>query len=185
VVYVGDQPLPGALEAVNRIRRAGLPIRFITNTTRTGKAGILARLSRMGLSIAANELLTPAVMARSALTEGGLTPYLLVHPNLEEDFAGLPPGEREAVVIGDAAERFTYNSLNAIYRKLEHGAEFFALTANRNFKDDDGELSLDAGPFVRALEYASRRTAKVLGKPSPDFYALAVRELWGCMHRTL
>jgi hypothetical protein len=29
-----------------------------------------------------------------------------------------------------------------------------ALAKNRNFLDRDGELSLDAGPFVEGLEYA-------------------------------
>ncbi len=38
---------------------------------------------------------------------------------------------------------------------------------------------MDAGAFVRALEYASGRKAKVLGKPSPHFFALAVESL-GC-----
>ncbi|MFT5033451.1 MAG: ribonucleotide monophosphatase NagD (HAD superfamily) [Bermanella sp.] len=32
----------------------------------------------------------------------------------------------------------------------------------------------DAGPFVKALEYASAKTATVLGKPSADFFIIAV-----------
>ena len=32
--------------------------------------------------------------------------------------------------------------------------DFFALARNRNFLDRDGELSLDVGGFVAALEYA-------------------------------
>ena len=39
-----------------------------------------------------------------------------------------------------------------------------ALAMNRNFKDADGGLSLDAGPFVAALEYASKRKAILLAK---------------------
>ena len=48
---------------------------------------------------------------------------------------------------------------------------------NRNFIDADGGLSLDAGPFVAALEYASKRKAILLGKPSAEFYQLAVASL--------
>jgi HAD superfamily hydrolase (TIGR01458 family) len=177
VVYTGNRPLSGALDAISRLRHAGVPLCFVTNTTRTAHRGLLARLAQINIRAAPDELLTPAMMARRVLAERGLTPYLLIHPGLEEDFASLPPGGREAVVIGDAAGRFTYEALNAAYRKLEHGAEFLALAANRNFTGDDGELSLDAGPFVRALEYASRRTATVLGKPSPDFFALAVESM--------
>ncbi|MGB6906298.1 MAG: HAD hydrolase-like protein, partial [Methyloceanibacter sp.] len=45
-----------------------------------------------------------------------------------------------------------------------------ALARNRSFKDEDGELSLDAGAFVAALEYACQRKALVFGKPAPGFF---------------
>jgi ribonucleotide monophosphatase NagD (HAD superfamily) len=51
------------------------------------------------------------------------------------------------------------------------------LAKNRVFKDSDGRLSLDAGAFVAALEYATGRTARVLGKPSRDFYAAAAASM--------
>jgi ribonucleotide monophosphatase NagD (HAD superfamily) len=38
-------------------------------------------------------------------------------------------------------------------------------------------LSLDAGPFVAALEYGSGKTATLVGKPSPAFFEAAAREL--------
>jgi ribonucleotide monophosphatase NagD (HAD superfamily) len=149
VVYVGDTPLPGALDAVDRLRQAGLPLRFLTNTTRRSARRLRIDLAAIGLELAPDEVLTPAQLARAHLARHRLTPHLLVHANLEEEFAGLPPGGREAVVVGDAAERFSFRNLNAAYRKLEAGAEFLALAENRNFKDADGELSLDAGAFVR------------------------------------
>jgi ribonucleotide monophosphatase NagD (HAD superfamily) len=48
---------------------------------------------------------------------------------------------------------------------------------NRNFLDRDGELSLDAGPFVKGLEYASRRAATVFGKPAAMFFKHAIDAL--------
>ena len=72
---------------------------------------------------------------------------------------------------------FTYDALNAAFRALIHGAEFFALARNRNFLDADGELSLDVGGFVAALEYACGRRATVIGKPSPEFFHAAVAAL--------
>ena len=100
-----------------------------------------------------------------------------MHPDLREDFSGLQTGSEEAVVIGDAGEFFTYDLLNRAYRKIAHGAAFLALAKNRNFLDRDGELSLDAGPFVEGLEYASRRAATLFGKPAPMFFKLAVEAL--------
>jgi len=174
VVYEGEQPLPGAVEAVAHLRDAGLRLRFLTNTTRMPRRELMRRLTEMGVKLTGEELFTPAQAARAWLAERRLSPHLLVYPALEEDFAGLPAGEKEAVVVGDAAEGFSYAAMNAAFRKLLAGAEFLALARNRSFKDADGALSIDAGAFVLALEYASRRQAVLLGKPAPVFFEAAL-----------
>jgi len=179
VVYVGDKPIEGAIPAVGRLRDAGLPLRFLTNTTRRSRRQVIADLARMGLDVSDGELLTPARLARAYVAKHGLSPFLVVHPDLREDFADLPPGGAEAVIVGDAGEHFTYDLLNRAYRKMIGGAELLALAMNRNFKDADGELSLDAGPFVAGLEFAANRKATLFGKPSPAFFGSAVEDL-GC-----
>jgi HAD superfamily hydrolase (TIGR01458 family) len=50
------------------------------------------------------------------------------------------------------------------------------LQRNRFWQEVDG-LSLDAGPFVAALEYASGKTATVVGKPDPAFFEAALWDL--------
>lgn len=179
VVYVGDAALPGALEALDRLREAGLALRYLTNTTRSPRRKLLAKLHALGVPAEAEELFMPAIAARRYLEAQGLSPQLLVHPALEEDFTGLPEGQARAVVVGDAGEGFTYAALNAAFRELEQGAAFLALARNRSFQDDDGARSLDAGAFVAALEYASQREATLFGKPAADFFAAAVASL-GC-----
>lgn len=179
VVYVGDEALPGAIDAVGRLRNGGLAVRFLTNTTRTPHRKLLEKLRRMGLAVEAEELFTPAIAARRLIEEEGLTPHLVVHPALEADFAGLAPGSRPAVVIGDVGESLTYAALNEAFRLLDRNAAFLALANNRSFRDEDGGLSLDAGPFVAALSFASRREPIVLGKPAPAYFLSAVASL-GC-----
>jgi HAD superfamily hydrolase (TIGR01458 family) len=174
VVYVGNELLPGSLGAILRLRELGIPFKFITNTTRRPRRRIVSDLARLGLGIDARDLFTPAALARDFLERENLVPFLIVHPDLREEFVGLPSDGGEAVVVGDAGAFFTYDLLNQAYRKIVHGAAFFALAKNRNFLDHDGELSLDAGPFVAGLEYASSKMATVLGKPAPAFFKLAV-----------
>ncbi len=177
VVYVGNQALPGSLDAIRRIRESGLPFKFITNTTRRPRRRIVSDLAHLGLDIDARDLFTPAALARDFLGRRNLVPLLIVHPDLREDFAGLAGDGGDAVVVGDAGTFFTYDLLNQAYRKILHGAEFLALAKNRNFLDHDGELSLDTGPFVAGLEYASGKAATVLGKPAPAFFKLAVESM--------
>jgi HAD superfamily hydrolase (TIGR01458 family) len=177
VVYVGSQALPGSLDAIHRLRESRISVRFITNTTRRPRRRIVSDLARLGLHIVAQDLFTPAALARAYLARENLVPLLIVHPDLREDFAGLASDGGEAVVVGDAGAFFTYDLLNQAYRRIVHGAEFLALAKNRNFLDHDGELSLDAGPFVAGLEYASGKMATVLGKPAPAFFELAVESM--------
>ena len=40
-----------------------------------------------------------------------------------------------------------------------------------------GGLFLSAGPFVQALEFASGKTAIIMGKPSKTFFELALRDM--------
>ncbi|ACK49564.1 HAD-superfamily subfamily IIA hydrolase like protein [Methylocella silvestris BL2] len=177
VICVGARPIAGSIEAVRRLRERDIPVRFVTNTTRRPRRRILEDLRRLPLEIADGEIFTPARIARDLLTERGLAPLLIVHPDLGEDFTGLPQQGQTAVVVGDAGEAFSYQSLNGAFRALLHGAEFFALANNRNFLDSDGDLSLDAGPFVAALEFASGKKPLVLGKPAPAFFKLAVESM--------
>ena len=176
VLYVGDQPLPGAREALLSLRRAGVPVRFITNTTRLPRKKIIAKLERMGLEVSEKELFTPAMAARDYLQEHRLKPHLLVHPNLQSEFADLAGDSANAVLMGDAGHAFTYESLNTAFRVLLEGAPLLAMGKNRYFQESEG-LSLDIGPFVVALEYAAATEAVVLGKPAPEFFLAAVNSL--------
>lgn len=174
VFYEGDRLLPGAQEALARLRDSGLTLRFVTNTTRQSRAALLQELAGRGLAIGEDELITPAVAAREVLLARGLRPLLLIHPGLQADFTGLDTTDPNAVVVGDAGEHFCYATLNRAFRLLHRGAPLLALGRNRYFQDSDG-LSLDAGPFVAALEYAADVKAKLLGKPAPALFAAALR----------
>ena len=80
------------------------------------------------------------------------------------------------MIVGDLGDRWDYEVLNRAFRRLMDGAELIALQKNRYWETAEG-LSLDAGPFVAALEYATGREAEVIGKPSPAFFELALGEL--------
>lgn len=177
VLYVGDRPIDGAHEALEELRAAGLAIRFITNTTSNPRRGVLGKLARMAFEIEPQELFTPAAAARDWLAVRGLMPWLLVAEALLEDFPDRGD-EPDAVVIGDAGPGFTYEALNQAFRLIMDGAPLIALAKNRYFMQPDG-LTLDAGAFVAALEYAAGVDAIVLGKPAPDFFAAALAAM-GC-----
>jgi HAD superfamily hydrolase (TIGR01458 family) len=179
VVYVQDEAVPGAAEALRWLRDRGVPIRLVTNTTMRPRRSILERLEGLGLEADPSELLTPAALAARRCAEAGYESVsLVVLDDLREDLEGLEEkGDSvEAVVVGDLGDRWDYNVLNQAFRRLMDGADLIALQKNRYWETSEG-LSLDAGPFVSALEYATGCEAEVVGKPSPAFFELALGEL--------
>lgn len=175
VLYDGDTAINGSAEAVARLSKAGLPLRFVTNSTRAPRRRLLDRLDRMGFDVDPEQLFTPARAACARLRETGRSAHLLIHPDLAEDFADVPEGGADrSVIVADAADHFTYEAMNDAFRALTDGADLLALAYNRSFRGSDGALSIDVGAFVAALEFAAGTEAEVLGKPAPAFFAAAL-----------
>jgi HAD superfamily hydrolase (TIGR01458 family) len=106
--------------------------------------------------------------------------FLLATGDVDRDFEGVQENighkRPDWVIIGDAGEKITYDSMNTAFRFLMEGAELIALEHDRFWMASDG-LSLSAGPFVQALEYATGKTAAVMGKPSLEFFSLALEDM--------
>lgn len=175
-LYSGDQQIPGAREAVERLEAAGLTLRYVTNTTRKPRSGIHVHLSSLGFDVGETKILTPARTAAALVR--GRSCFPLVDESLLEDLGDmeLTDDDPEFVLVGDIGEGFDYAKLNAAFRCLMDGADLLALQKNRYWRKEDG-LSLDAGPFVAALEYASGKSATVVGKPELGFFELALRDM--------
>lgn len=179
VLYVEDDPIPGAVEAVAALREAGVGLRFVTNTTQRSHARTLEKLQGLGMPVAADELITPAILAvEHCRARGHERVALLMADDVKADFAALTEADDEvdAVIVGDLGERFDYTVLNRAFRLVVDGAELVALQRNRYWLRADG-LSLDVGPFVAALEYAADVEAVVVGKPAAAFFLLALSQL--------
>jgi HAD superfamily hydrolase (TIGR01458 family) len=179
VLYVEDQPIAGAREAVERLRGGGFALRFVTNTTAQSRARTLDKLTRLGFAVEERELVTPAALAvRHCRAEGHKHVSLVMNDEVKRDFAGLEQAEDgvDAVVMGDLGPAFGYDGLNRAFRHVMDGAELIALQKNRYWLRADG-LSLDVGPFVAAIEYATGRPAYVVGKPARGFFEEILSDL--------
>jgi HAD superfamily hydrolase (TIGR01458 family) len=175
-LYVGDEPVEGASEAVGRLRASGIAVRYVTNTTRKPRRWVCEHLLSLGFEVEETEIFTPARAAAGFI--GDKSCYPLVDESLLEDLEGVhfTDDHPDYVLVGDLGEGFTYHRLNAAFRLLVDGAQLLALQKNRYWRREDG-LALDAGPFVAALEYASGVSGTVVGKPERDFFELALREM--------
>ena len=176
-LFTDMEPLPGASATILFLQDQKIPYRFISNGTRRSKKSVLKKLQLLNLVVREDQIITPAGAAIHYLLEKGISECtLLASDDLRNDFitAGITlPDKSGVVVIGDAGENFTYFSMNQAFRQISGGSDLIALEKDRYWMDSDG-LSLGAGAFVKALEYASGKFAILMGKPSPDFFREAL-----------
>ena len=178
-VYQEGAAIEGAADAIRALRRAGVPFRFATNTTRLPRTALADRLRGLGIPAEPGEILSaPSAAADWLRAKGARKVRLLLAKASWQEFEGLEVDDDspEYVVVGDLGRDWTFDILDSAFRNLMEGAELLAIQRNRYWRTE-GRLSLDGGPFVAALEYASGKTATLLGKPSRAFYEAAAREL--------
>jgi HAD superfamily hydrolase (TIGR01458 family) len=181
VLYVGDHPVAGAPAAIEYLMQEDYTFRFVSNTTRKCRKTIANRLSAMGFNIPEEYIFTPSLAAIAYMKKTGKTNCCLVTTgDVDRDFGQVcaqdTSAKKDYVIVGDAGDAITYESLNAAFRHLMEGAELIALEKDRYWMAHDG-LSLSAGPFVQALEFASGKTAIIMGKPSKAFFDLALSDM--------
>lgn len=181
VLFTRDRAIDGAQDALASLVAHNLPFRFVSNATLRSRRTIAARLTAMGFDIPEHMIFTPPLAAVAYMKNAGKCRYhLLTARDVHSDFPPVSDGRSTSgvdyVIVGDAGDAFTYESLNTAFRHLETGAELLALEKDRYWMAASG-LSLSAGPFVAALEYATGKTATVLGKPAPAFFSLALQEM--------
>jgi|SRR5208282_2776477 len=181
VLSTGDTAIPGARDAITFLKEQGYPFRCVSNSTRKCRATIAARLEKMGFDIPARAIFTPPRAALRYLQETGKhRAYLLTTGDVDRDFAGACTDDGSTavdfVIVGDAGERVTWASMNHAFRCMMEGAGLIALEKDRYWMAPDG-LSLSAGPFVAALEFATGKTAMVVGKPARAFFDLALHDM--------
>ena len=182
VLHVSGQPIPGAAEAVRRLRADGHRLRFVTNTTTRSRARLAEELRTAGIEVGDAEVQTTADAAVNALR--GKRVLALVMHALVGDLDGIElVGEgADAVLVGGADETpetnlvFSYMNLARAFAELELGASLYCLHKNRWWQTARGPL-LDAGAFVAGLEYAADVEATVIGKPSPAYFNAALEAL--------
>ncbi len=178
VLYVGDQVIEGARESLEMLRRH-YPCRFITNTSTKSLASLHRKLTAMGFSIFREEIISaPQAVVLFLRSQGTPVCHLLLADDVRKDFSCFPQSDTRAefVIVGDIGDRWNYVVLNRAFRLLFEGAALLAVHKNRFWQTEEG-LNLDIGAFVAALEYASAKEARIFGKPSPDFFKMALEDL--------
>ena len=188
VIYRGNQPVPGAADAIARLRAAGASLLFFTNNSYPTLADYTLKLSRMGIPAEPDEVLTSAVVTAEVLaarSPGGAGAIVVGGEGLKEALRGrsiepLDETAREAdfVVVGYDPS-FDYAAMRRATLALRAGAAFVATNTDATFPAPGGELWPGAGAILASLATASGRAPEVMGKPHRPMMDAAEARLAG------
>ncbi len=179
VLYIGSHVIEGAIEAVAKIQSSGMQCRFVTNTSTLSLASLQQKINALGFSIPANQIIS-APQATLIYLKNQREPVcrLLLAEDVKQDFKAIRQSDTNAnyIVIGDIGEAWSYRLLNEAFNCLANGAKLIAIHKNRFWQTEHG-LQMDIGGFIAALEYASGAKAMIIGKPSADFFQIALGDI--------
>jgi 4-nitrophenyl phosphatase len=166
VVWLDEQPIPGAAEAVAALRASGEDVVFCTNLSSRPVGQTEAKLARQGID-GTGAVLTSA-MAAARLVEPGERVLVCAGPGVVEALEGrgvevVRDGDADAVVVGLHLD-FDYGRLRAASTAARRGARLIGTNDDPTYPTPDGLLP-GGGALLAAVATAAGVEPVVAGKP--------------------
>ncbi len=183
-VYRGDEALPGAADAISRIRSRGIRTLFFSNNPTKSRKAYTDRLAGFGIETTSQEVLSAGTVTTRYLVDehGDDSVFLIGDGGLEAQLeaAGVDLVDdataAEVLVVSWTGE-FDYGDLLAGYRAIDAGATFYGTDPDRLIPAAEGMVP-GSGAIVNAVAgTVEREPEKVLGKPSVEAQRAAVEAL--------
>ncbi len=187
VVYLLNEPVPGAARAVSRLREHGAGFVFLTNNSVATPEQYVERLAGFGIEVEPRQIVTSSQAAgvyldrnhecrgRSALVIG--EEGLIVEVE-RRGLRLLPPGDgagADFVFVG-WDRHFDFEKLKAAVIAIRAGAAYIAMNTDATFPTPAG-LWPGAGTMVAAVSTGAGREPFVAGKPNPFIVQIALDRL--------
>lgn len=184
VVYLGPDPIPGAVEAVNRLHQLGMALMFATNNAARRPDEVAAHLVDLGIPADADEVQTSSQAAAALLAErlpSGSKVLVVGTDGLAAEVAagGLTPvasaDDGPVAVVQGYGPNVGWPELAEACIAVRAGALWVATNADRTLPSPRGPLPGN-GSLVAALGTAlDRRPDEVVGKPAPTLFQRAAQ----------
>jgi 4-nitrophenyl phosphatase len=179
VVWLADEPIPGAARAVRRLRDAGERLAFVTNNSYGKVDEVAGKLRRHGID--PGEDVVTSAMAAATLIDPGARVLVCGGPGAVEavEASGaivVGEGPADVVVVGfDPA--FDYDAMRRAAAAVRDGARLIATNDDATYPTPAGPIP-GAGSILSSIVTASGVAPTVAGKPHAPMAAL-VRDRLG------
>lgn len=185
-VWVGGKPTPGAVEALEEMRLAGKRLAFATNNAYESGEDLVAQLWRIGVRASLRDVVTAGGAMQHVLAEtrAGRTAFVIGMASMHRHVAdaglkvlnGTDLASRAEVVVVAGTTDLVYDDLRRAVQAVNRGADLLATARDPTYPQPDG-LWPGTGAILAAVEYATGRTAEIVGKPEPQLFRTALDRL--------
>ncbi len=184
VVYRGDEPVPGAADAIAAARAAGMRMAFVTNNASRTPAAVVARLADAGVPAREDEVATAAQAAatllRTLVRDGA---RVLVTGGEGLRVATAEAGFTLVTSAADAPEAvvqgydpsLAYADLAETALAVRNGAVWVASNLDATIPTARGELPGNGSLVALVATATGRRPDAAAGKPERALHDEAVR----------
>jgi glycerol 3-phosphatase-2 len=185
-VWVGGEPTPGVVDALEELRGAGKQFAFATNNAYESTEDLVAQLWKIGIRASVRDVVTVggAMQHLLAETRSGRTAFVIGTTAMHRHVAdaglrvmnGTDLASRAEVVVVAGTTDLVYDDLRHAVQAVIRGADFLATARDPTYPQPDG-LWPGTGAVVAAVEYASGAKAGIVGKPEPHLFHTALDRL--------
>ncbi len=186
VLYRGSSAVPGAPEALSRLRAEGKRLAFVTNNSARTPDAVAAHLRSVGIEALVSEVETSAIATADLLAARGVrTAFVVGEEGLRSALtsAGIEvlvgdPVAADAVVVGWDRDA-DYAKLRTACVLVERGSKLVATNADASFPAADGSAWPGSGALLAVVVTTTGAEAEVIGKPNPPLYLAALARAGG------
>jgi len=184
VVYAGDQAIVFAVESINKLRLAGVPVGYITNNSSRKTQTIAEQLSDFGIELSAKDVISSAqtgVELLSELVPTGAKVLVVGGEGLryQTELAGFQivssSDEKPDAVIQGFAPDVSWKDLAEASYSIQQGAKWVATNQDWTIPKEKG-IAPGNGTLVSAVHTAVGQLPLVAGKPEKAIFETALRE---------
>ena len=186
VVYVGGEAIDGVAEVIDRVRRSGRHVAFVTNNASRTPDQVAAKLTKVGVSADAGDVVTSAQAAARLLVEehgDGARVMMLGGEGLRVALleAGLEPVEDPAGAVAVASgygPDVRWRDIMRVATLVRDGLPYVASNADLTIPTPYG-LAPGHGVLVRTITGFAGVEATVAGKPEKPLMEETVLRVGG------
>ena len=182
VIWRGSQVIGDLPEIFRRIADKGMKFTLVTNNATRTPQDYVERLTQLGVYVSCDQVVNSGVATAAYLSEifpGGGDIFIVGERGLLDAMNeyGFAHSERTPLaVVAGLDRKLTYEKLSKATLLIRSGLPFIGTNPDNSIPTTRG-LEPGAGSILAALEAASNASPKVIGKPNPEMYEVALKRL--------